>query len=80
LVAALCAGTRAPFAASSVAPRFSGAARCAAEVRWAAGKRDAGMVKVRCGMSVTEKSTGEEAAIETTTMSEHQQHLQAAMP
>jgi hypothetical protein len=49
-------------------------------VRWAAGKRDAGMVKVRCGMSVTEKSTGEEAAIETTTMSEHQQHLQAAMP
>ncbi|KAK3123731.1 hypothetical protein QOZ80_8AG0635220 [Eleusine coracana subsp. coracana] len=63
-VAALrpCAGRRAPLAASSVAPRFSAAARCARGVRWGAGRTGGRLVKVRCDTAVAEKPAEEEAA------------------
>ncbi|GJN15887.1 hypothetical protein PR202_gb02832 [Eleusine coracana subsp. coracana] len=63
-VAALrpCAGRRAPLATSSVAPRFSGAARCARGVRWGAGRTGGRLVKVRCDTAVAEKLAEEEAA------------------
>jgi heat shock protein 90kDa beta len=65
-VAALrpCAGRRAPSAATPVTPRLSGSARSATGVRWAADKRGARTVMVRCDAAVAEKPAGEEAAEE----------------
>ncbi|RLN04308.1 heat shock protein 90-5, chloroplastic-like [Panicum miliaceum] len=65
-VAALrpCAARRAPSAASSVAPRGSGAARCPRGVRWEAERSRGRLVRVRCDAAVTEKPAGEEAAEE----------------
>ncbi|RCV31605.1 hypothetical protein SETIT_6G191100v2 [Setaria italica] len=65
-VAALrpCAERRAPSAASSVAPRGSGAVRCPRGVRWEAERSRGRLVTVRCDAAVVEKPAGEEAAEE----------------
>ncbi|KAG2584646.1 heat shock protein 90-5, chloroplastic-like [Panicum virgatum] len=54
----------APSAASSVAPRGSGAARCPRGVRWEAERSRGRIVRIRCDAAVTEKPAGEEAAEE----------------
>ncbi|XP_021320329.1 heat shock protein 90-5, chloroplastic isoform X1 [Sorghum bicolor] len=63
-VAALrpCAGRRAPSAATSVAPRGSGVARCARGLRWEAHRSRGRSLRVRCDAAVAEKPAGEEAA------------------
>nr|CAB3483320.1 unnamed protein product [Digitaria exilis] len=62
-VAALrpCAGRRAQPAASSVAPRGSGAVRCSRGVRWEAERGRGRLFRVRCDAAVAEKPTEEEA-------------------
>ncbi|CAD6264487.1 unnamed protein product [Miscanthus lutarioriparius] len=63
-VAALrpCAGRRAPSAATSAAPRGSGAVRCARGLRWEAHRSRGRSLRVRCDAAVAEKPAGEEAA------------------
>jgi heat shock protein beta len=65
-VAALrpCAARGAPSAASFVAARGSGAARCPRGVRWEAERSRGRIARVRCDAAVTEKPAGEEAAEE----------------